>query len=262
MAVEARPFGRDILFIDESVQMGAQLGAVVRRHAAANAYGKMIAAWERPDVALELGQKFNNNRVGGLRDEIALGHFQFVALKRARFRMEVIASASGEHQKIGGLPFAFEAIAWLFTRSIDAHDVRALNLAARFFGASEKHAIEHGARVNDDGMTHVESHALPDAADELDGADELLGIRIVEEKRETLDGFVGQAAAAGLFPGEMLVKNTDAMPGARKLLAAHGAGWAAADDGNFRHLRVSLSPAIRSWARKQVKAGRIPDRFR
>src|SRR2546423_3583431 len=102
VAVEPRAFGRDILLVDESVQVRAKLGAVVRRHAAADSDGKMVAAGEGPDVAFELRKKLYDDGLGSLRDEITLGHFEFVALKSARFRMKVIASASGEHEKISG----------------------------------------------------------------------------------------------------------------------------------------------------------------
>ena len=52
----------------------------MRFHAAANTDGEMIAAREGPDVAFEMGEEFYGDGVGGLRNEIALGHFQFVAL--------------------------------------------------------------------------------------------------------------------------------------------------------------------------------------
>jgi hypothetical protein len=69
---------------------------------------------------------------------------------------------------------------------------------------------------------------------------ELLGIRIVEQEREALDGFVGKAATAGLFPGEVLVKKIYFVTGTRELLAAHCAGGPSANDCNFGHSVLSL----------------------
>ena len=84
-------------------------------------------------------------------------------------------------------------------------------------------------------MGHFERGAVLLAADELDGVDQLLGMRIVEQEREALDGFVGESAAAGLFPGEMLVKKIYLVTSASELLATHCAGGPAANDCNFGH---------------------------
>ena len=76
------------------------------------------------------------------------------------------------------------------------------------------------------------------AADEVDGMNQLFGIRIVEQEREALDGFVGESAAAGFFPGEVLVKEIYFVTGAGELLAAHCAGGPAANNCNFGHTCV------------------------
>src|ERR1700739_2551134 len=54
---------------------------------------------------------------------------------------------------------------------------------------------------------------------DLDVANQLLWTRVIEQKRIVLRGFVGQPAAARLFPRQMLVKNVNGMPGAGQLLA-------------------------------------------
>src|SRR5690242_18676496 len=89
-------------------------------------------------------------------------------------------------------------------------------------------------------MRHLERCAMFLAADELDGVNELLGIRIVEQERETLDGFVGESAAAGLFPCEVLVKKVYFVTRKSELLATHCAGGPAANDCNFGHSVLSL----------------------
>ena len=78
------------------------------------------------------------------------------------------------------------------------------------------------------------------AADQLDGIHQFLGIGIIEQEGETLNRFVGQAAAAGFFPRQMLVKKVDLVARARELFTAHRAGRSAADDRYLSHGRVSL----------------------
>jgi hypothetical protein len=53
---------------------------------------------------------------------------------------------------------------------------------------------------------------------------------VVEEERKALDRFVREAATTGFFPREVLIKNLNFVPRARKLLSAHCAGGPAADD--------------------------------
>src|SRR5713101_6276129 len=90
-------------------------------------------------------------------------------------------------------------------------------------------------------MGHVERGVVLFAADQLDGIHQLLGIRIIKQEREALNGFVRQAAAAGFFPGEMLVKKIDCVARARELFSTHRSGRSAADDRYLGHVRVSLS---------------------
>src|SRR5437879_8645869 len=66
--------------------MPAKLRAGMRGHAAADSDREMIAARERPDVAFKLRQEFDGDGVGVLRHEVALRHFQLVALERAAAR--------------------------------------------------------------------------------------------------------------------------------------------------------------------------------
>jgi hypothetical protein len=80
VAIETCAVQREFLFADKRLQMAAQLGLVVRRHATANAHRQMIAARERPDVPIEVREKFDDDGVRGLRNEVALGNFEFVLL--------------------------------------------------------------------------------------------------------------------------------------------------------------------------------------
>jgi hypothetical protein len=69
--------------------------------------------------------------------------------------------------------------------------------------------------------------------------DEFFGAGIIEKKRKTLNGFVSKAAAAGFFPGKMLVENVNFVTGAGELFAAHRSRRSAADDCNYRHRGIS-----------------------
>src|SRR6267143_3680356 len=57
----------DIVLFHEGLQMAPQLRAGMRRHAPANAYRELIAAWKRPDIAFELRQELDDDGVAGLR---------------------------------------------------------------------------------------------------------------------------------------------------------------------------------------------------
>ena len=89
MAVKFRALRRDPLLFDKSAQMSFQFRAVMRGHASANSDGQMVAAGKRPDVAFEMRKEFHDDGVGRLRNEVALRHFQFIALQRTRFRRDV-----------------------------------------------------------------------------------------------------------------------------------------------------------------------------
>src|SRR5262249_1540495 len=182
----------------------------------------MIAAGKRPDVAVKVRKELDDDGVSALRNEIALGDFEFVFLERARFGEKLIARTGCQHQKVRAVPLSVNTEARLFGGSVDRNDVGAANLAASLARAVKEQAVQDGARVDDDGMRHVERGALLIAGNQLDGVNEFLGISVFEQKREALNGFVGEAAAARLFPGEMLVKDFYRVTCAGKFRAAHG----------------------------------------
>ena len=195
----------------------------------------MVVARERPDVSFELREKLDGDGIGVLRDEIALGHFQFVALERAAPRHQLISRARGEHEKIRFVPFSLDAETRFRFVDVHAEHAGALYVAARQLRALEQQTVQNLARINHDGMRHLESRAVLLAADELDGMNEFFRIGIVEQKREALNGFVRQSAAAGFFPRQVFVEKIYFVPRARELLTAHCAGGPAANDCNFRH---------------------------
>src|ERR1700676_523331 len=215
--------------------MRSQLRAGMRRHAAADAHRKMIAARKRPDVALEVRKKLHGDGVSGLRNEIALGHFQFVALQCAGSGKQLVARARGHHQKIALAPLAVDAIPRLVASGVRRDHMRMMHAAACFLRAFEQHAVEHAARIDDDGMRHVQLYAVLVAADQFDRMNEFFRVRVIEQEREALDGFMGESAATGFFPRQMLVENVYLMARARQLFAAHRTGRSATDNRNLSH---------------------------
>src|SRR5215472_15559136 len=185
----------------------------------------MVTAREGPDVTVKVREEFNDDGVGRLRNEVALGDLELVFLERTRPGKELIAGARGENQEVGGMPFAIDTVAGFFSGGVHGNNVRAAYFATGFARTIEQQAVQNRARVNDDGMRHIERGTLLVAGDEFDGMNQLLGIAVFQQERKTLDGFVGETAATGLFPGEMFVKDLDGVPCARKLRSAHGTGW-------------------------------------
>src|SRR5215470_11272672 len=141
VAVKAGARHVEFLLADENLQMLAQLGLVMRSHAAANADRQMIATREGPDIAVKVRKELDDDGVFGLRNEIALRDFKFVLLERTRFGQKLVARAGGEYQKVGGVPFAFDAIARFFSRRVDGDDVGAAHFAAGFAGAVQQQTV-------------------------------------------------------------------------------------------------------------------------
>ena len=155
------------------------------------------------------------------------------------------------------MPLASGKVARAGLTSVNGGHVGPADLAPCNGGAVEEQAIEHGAGIDDDRMGHVQPRAVVIAADELDGADDFFRKRIIEQEGIRLDGLVREAAAARFFPGEMLVYDGDAMPGASKLSPAHGSGRTTADDSNFRHCEnLAAECLICSRARNRSGPGK------
>src|SRR5207249_10359772 len=91
-------------------------------------------------------------------------------------------------------------------------------------------------------MGHVAGCVLRFSTDQLDGLHQFLGIGIIEQEWKALNGFVRQAADAGFFPRQVLVKKIDLVARARELLTTYRAGRSASVDRYLIHGRVSLSP--------------------
>ena len=99
------------------------------------------------------------------------------------------------------------------------------------------------------------------AGDQLHGANQFFGMRAVQKEGIRLNGLVRQAAAAGLFPGEMLVINRDVIPRPRQPLSAHGTSRTATHDRNITHRKASMKraepgAATRHWENRFKYANR------
>src|SRR5262245_30828621 len=101
----------------------------------------MVAARERPDVALEVRKKLDGNGIRSLRHEIALRHLQFIAAERPRSGQQLIARAGRENHEVGSSPLTLDTEARLFTGGIHADDVREMHVASRGARAVEQHSV-------------------------------------------------------------------------------------------------------------------------
>jgi len=116
-----------------------------------------------------LRQEFDGDGVGVLRHEVALRHFQLVALERAAARDKLVARPRCEDEKIGFVPFAFDREPRLGSFDVHAQHAGPLHLAAGGLCAIQQEAVQHLSRIDHNGMLHFERRAMLLAADQLDG---------------------------------------------------------------------------------------------
>src|SRR5271169_2280044 len=94
----------------------------------------MVGAWERPDIAFEVWQELDQDLIGSLRDEVALGHFQLIAGQRACAGQKLISRSSRQTQQIALVPLALDRITRFVRQTVHALHPRVMNPATR--GAS------------------------------------------------------------------------------------------------------------------------------
>src|SRR5580692_4698928 len=118
--------------------MRFELRTSMSGHASTNPDGKMVAAREGPDVALEVRKEFHGDGVSGLWNKISLRHFQFVALQRPRFGRNLVACSRRQHEKISATPFAIDGVTRLRRARVHTKNMRLLYIAAGCFGAVQQ----------------------------------------------------------------------------------------------------------------------------
>ena len=217
------------------VEVAAKLLRWILAHLRADADGKMIGARERPHVAFEFLEEFHLDDVFFSGHEITEGHFQVQRAERGRFRQQLVARSRCEHHEVRPTLFAAGHQAHLRFICIHACDARAYGRATRRHGAIEQQPVEHFARVDHDWTAHLEPRAMPAAGNQLRGTHDFLGMGAVEQERVRLDGFMGEAAAAGLFPRQALVVDCYVKTLAREAFAAQRAGGSASDNRDVFH---------------------------
>ena len=216
----------------------------------------MISAGERPDVSFEIGKELDDDLVGGLRDEIPLGHFEFVFRKGTGAREELVAGAGGQDDEVGFARLSVDGIAGFVESRVDLVDAVRMNAATGGAGAIEEQAVENAARVDDDGMFKIEMRAMILGADDFDVANQFFRVIVVEEERVALRGLVGEAAATGFLPVKVLVVNIDGMAGQSELLAAHCAGGTATYNYIVSHRSSTKSFVYSSGVGRKVRVGK------
>src|SRR4030095_1880006 len=105
----------------------------------------MVATRKGPYITVKVRKEFDDDGIGGLRNEIALSDFQFLAPKRGGFWQELVSSAGSENQEVGCAPFALYRVTWFLAGRIDGYDVRAMDLATSVLRALEEQAIQYSA---------------------------------------------------------------------------------------------------------------------
>ena len=207
----------------------------------------MIGTRKGPEIAVHAIQEFDFDDFFFCRDEIAERDFEILRAKRGGIRQQLISRAGGEHNEVGNMFAASggerdagaDFFAVSFGLGFDASDAGVDRVATGGCGALEQQAVEDRAGINYQRARHLKTRAMAAAGNQLGGADFFFGLRTAEKERVALDGFVREAAAAGLFPGEMLVEERDVEACAGEFFSAEGAGRPAANNGNLLHSVVT-----------------------
>ena len=201
VAVKLRAGERDFFFANEIVEQVAQTLRGVLRHFCADADGKMVGAREGPEIAGHAVEKFDFDHFFFGGNEVAESHFEIARTERRGAGKELIARAGGEDDEIGGVFCACGGEGDLRAGSVHAGDASVMHFASSSFGAAEEKAIQNGARINHQRTGHLKARAMSARGDEFGAMNLFFFGRAVEEERIFFDGFVGEAAATGLFPG-------------------------------------------------------------
>src|SRR5215469_7062152 len=196
----------------------------------------MVSARERPDVSGHAVQEldFDEFLFGG--NEIPESNFQILWAERRGSGEQLITCAACKHDEIGGMFFACGGELDLLGRGLDASDARVHRLASGGFSAVKQEAVQDSARINHERAGHLEAGAVATTGNKLGAVNFLLCGGAFQQERILFDGLVRQAAAAGLFPREMFVKESDAEPGTAQFLGAESPSRPASHNGNLLHL--------------------------
>src|SRR6185437_101484 len=148
-------------------------------------------------------------------------------------------------------------------------DALAADLGAGGAGALEQQGVEVAAREDGDLAVELEQKPAAAGAGELAFGDEIaLDLERAQEGK-LAQRLVGEAAAAGLFPGELFIEEHHLAAGLGEAGGGHGAGGAAADDGDraggaqlgLRNGFSMRTPRrVWPWCRSSVSRRAAPER--
>lgn len=168
----------------------------------------MVATGEGPDVAVEARQEADLHSVAAALDEVSDGGHEVGRFERFRkLGAERIAGTRREDDE-SSLGFdVVRAHAEMAVYAFDAGDTFAVNFGAAGSGTVKQHAVEYAAREDGDGLSERERGAATRGTDELAGGDHVMFDCRIAKEWILREGFLRDAAATGLFPRELLVKN-------------------------------------------------------
>lgn len=238
VAIKLRARDGNFFFANESIEEIAQALRGVLRHFRADPDGEMVSARKGPEIAGHAIEEFDFDDFFFDGNEVAESDFEIARTKRSCAGEELVARAGGEDDKIGGVFCARCGERNLRAGSVHAGDASVMHSASGGFGTAEEQAVQNGTGIDYQRTRHLKAGTMSAGGDEFGVMNLFFGGRAVEEEGIFFDGFVGEAAAAGLFPSQMLVEKRDVESGNAQFFGAKSAGGTAANNGNAFHSRV------------------------
>ena len=182
----------------------------------------MAAAREDPDVAFEVRQKLDVDArlvAGNVIAQRGHGVFRRAAACRRR-----AADCARRWRRCRNRPRRFRR--WCATASRDApreisSDARLFDLRAGVLGALEQHAVQVEARIDQQRLVEFQRDFARFGRGQHGFGDQPLGRGVLDQERILAVGLIGEAAAAGLLPGELFVEQLHARPADASCSAAN-----------------------------------------
>src|ERR1019366_5543624 len=233
MAVKRRALPGQTAFVHELFQALAKGTGWLAL--SADSHREVAAPRKDPDVTFQARQELNIDAV------LVAGHVipqrgHGVAGHELRSHVAQRLARAGGHDAIVPLRNA-AAGAQAPPRAAARYfpDARLFDLDSGGAGALQKHAVQVEPGVDHQRVVELQGGFAPARRRQNGFPDEPLGGVVVDEKRISIVCLVGQAAAARLLPGQLLVEQRDAQAGVGQPLARESSRGTAAQDRDMLH---------------------------
>ena len=242
MAVELAVLPADAALFEERFQACPQrLG----RHAlAAYAGRQMAAARKHPEVAFELRQELNVDVLLLLRQVVAQRVHGVARTPLGADVAQPVARASGNDAEVSldGPLVGLQQPAVVPGDRLE--DARLLDAGAGTLGPLQQHAVQIETRVDDQRMAQPQARPADPGGGQPCLADQPLRPVVLDQEGIAAVGLVGQAAAAGLLPGQLLVEEDGVQTRLRDPLGGKRAGRTSSQHDDALHFLVPVSPGF------------------